>query len=42
MSLPERTCDTFRRTKIKDCNDIKALASDGGKCFLKFIQNILA
>ena len=22
MSLPERTCDTFRRTKIKDCNDI--------------------
>ena len=42
MSLPERPCDTFRRTKIKDCNDIKALASDGGKCFLKFIQKILA
>lgn len=38
MSFPERPCDTFRRTKIKDCNDIKALASDGGKCFLKFIK----
>lgn len=35
MSLPERTCDTFRRTKIKDCNDIKALASDGDMIPLK-------
>ena len=41
MSFPERPCDTFRRTKIKDCNDIKALASDGGKCFLKFIKKYL-
>ena len=41
MSFPERPCDTFRRTKIKDCNDIKALASDGGKCFLKFIKKHL-
>ena len=41
MSPPERPCDTFRRAKIKDCNDIKALASDGGKCFLKFIKKYL-
>ncbi len=38
---PERPCDTFCRAKIKDCNDIKALAADGGKCFLKFIKKYL-
>ena len=42
MSLPGTPCDTFCRTKIKDCNELKALASDGGKCFLKFIKKILA
>lgn len=41
MSPPERPCDTFCRTKIKDCNELKALASDGGKCFLKFIKKYL-
>ncbi len=43
MSLPERPFDTFSRTKIKECNDKNALATDhGGKCFFKVIKKILA